>query len=450
LVKNLDYQVYLRFKRRFMKRFFTTLSAIIFCTLFTSAITFGQVSLTTLSSPVTENFDGMSSSATATLPTGFKVGTDWATGTTATTLAYGTTGTGIVTGTSSGGTINWANGVTATATDRSLGFLNTGTFTSPRSIVVKLTNNTGSTVTSLAVAFDYEKSRSGTRQFDWTFFHGNTTTPSTADAGGNQTYTADATNAVVSNPPITTAKSFTLTGLSIANGTDYYLRWTFTGLAGSSNGQGIGVDNFSVTPFGTAPLDITTPNTMPNGTVGVAYTTSLVSSGGVGPYTYMVTAGAVPTGLTLNSNGSWSGLPTAAGPYNFDVMVTDSNPFAFVNNAFSSKLNPSSPNAANTKTESFTLTIRLAPTAANASVRGRVVSETGRGLSRSVVSILDTQTGETRYARTNQMGYFTIADLPVGSFYILQPQRKGYEFAATSFQLFENLDDLIISGTPNQ
>jgi hypothetical protein len=433
-----------------MKRFFTTLSTIIFCTLFTSAIAFGQVSLTTLSSPVTENFDGMASAATATLPNGFKIGPDWATGTTATTLAYGTTGTGIVTGTSSGGTINWANGVTATATDRSLGFLNTNSFTSPRSIVVKLTNNTGSTVTSLAVAFDYEKSRSGTRQFDWTFFHGNTTSPSTADAGGNQTYTADATNTVISNPPITTAKSFNLTGLSIANGTDYYLRWTFTGLAGSSNGQGIGVDNFSVTPLSDA-LDITTPNSMPNATIGAAYTTSFTASGGNAPYTYAVTAGTVPTGLTLNSDGTLSGLPTLSGVYNFDVTITDTTPplsgITFTGNPFR-KLDAFAPNA--TKTESFTIRVLAVPTAANAVVRGRVVNQSGRGLSRSTISVFDTQTGETRYARTNQLGYFTVADLTVGNFYVMQTQRKGYTFTENSFQLFEDLDGLVITGTPNQ
>jgi Carboxypeptidase regulatory-like domain/Putative Ig domain len=434
-----------------MKRLFTTFSAIVFCALFTSAIAFGQISLTTLTSPVTDNFDGMSTSATATVPTGFKIGTDWATGTTVTTLAYGTSGTGIVTGTSSGGVINWANGITASATDRSLGFLTTGTFTSPRSIVVKLTNNTGSTVTSLAVAFDYEKSRSGTRQFDWTFFHGNTTSPATSNTGGDQSYPADANNTVVSNPPLTTSKSFTLSGLSIANGTDYYLRWTFTGLAGSSNGQGIGLDNFSVTPFGTAPLDITTASSMPNGALNQPYTTNFAATGGVGPYTYAVTAGAAPTGLTLNTNGTWSGMPTIAGTFNFDVTVTDSNPLAFIQRSFGSKLNPSSPNAANTATESFSIMIPAAPTASTATVRGRVVNESGRGLSRATISVLDTQTGVTVYARTNQLGYFTIADLPVGNFYIMQTQRKGYDFgAANSFQLLDNLEDLVITGTPNQ
>lgn len=81
-----------------------------------------QLSLTSISTAFTQNFDGMGSSGTATLPTGFRIGTDWSTGATATTLAYGTTGVGAVTGSSSGGIINWGNGVTGTATDRALGF----------------------------------------------------------------------------------------------------------------------------------------------------------------------------------------------------------------------------------------------------------------------------------------------------------------------------------------
>jgi hypothetical protein len=231
-------------------------AAFFIATLCTSAS--GQIIITSTGTAFPQDFDSMGSSATATLPTGFRIGTDWSTGTTATTLAFGTTGTGAVTGSSSGGTINWANGVTASATDRSLGFLNTGTFTSPKSIVLKLTNNTGATVTQLDITFDYEKSRSGTRQFDWTFFHGSTVTPSTSEIAGDQSYPADANNTTVSNPPTTIGKTVSLTGLSIADASDYYLKWTFTGLGGSTNGQGIGVDNFSVTANGTATPTITT------------------------------------------------------------------------------------------------------------------------------------------------------------------------------------------------
>lgn len=212
-----------------------------------------QISITTLGTSISQNFDGMGNSAAATLPTGFKFGSDWATGTTVTTIAAGTSGTGALTGTSSGGFYNFANGVTATSTDRGLGFLTSGSFASPRTIILKITNNSGSSITDLTISFDYEKYRAGTRAFDWTFFHGNTSTAGTAAVAGNQSYAVDAANVVV-NPPTSITKSINLTGLSIISGGDYYLRWTYTGLAGSSNSQGLAIDNFSLT---------TNPNSLP-------------------------------------------------------------------------------------------------------------------------------------------------------------------------------------------
>ena len=119
----------------FFSRFFSKFSAIALFVVFIVNTGWGQVSITTAGSAVTQNFNGMVTSVTATLPTGFKIGTDWSSGTTATTLGYGSTGTGAVTGTSSGGAINWANGITGSATDRALGFLSTGSYTSPRSII---------------------------------------------------------------------------------------------------------------------------------------------------------------------------------------------------------------------------------------------------------------------------------------------------------------------------
>jgi hypothetical protein len=80
-----------------------------------------------------------------------------------------------------------------------------------------------------------------------TFFHGSTTNPATSVAAGDQAYAADANNTVISNPPLSDAKSFTITGLSIANGSTYYLRWTYTGTGGSTNAKALGVDDFSIT-----------------------------------------------------------------------------------------------------------------------------------------------------------------------------------------------------------
>jgi hypothetical protein len=73
-----------------------------------------------------------------------------------------------------------------------------------------------------------------------------------------------------------------------------------------------------------APLAITTM-TLPNGTFGVAYNSTLQSSGGTPPVTWAVTVGALPAGLTLNtSTGAITGTPTTTGASSFTVKATDS------------------------------------------------------------------------------------------------------------------------------
>src|SRR5712691_4023543 len=59
------------------------------------------------------------------------------------------------------------------------------------------------------------------------------------------------------------------------------------------------------------------------GEVGVAYTATLGASGGASPYTWVLDGGALPGGLTLGSGGSVSGVPTAAGTFNFTVKASD-------------------------------------------------------------------------------------------------------------------------------
>jgi hypothetical protein len=71
------------------------------------------------------------------------------------------------------------------------------------------------------------------------------------------------------------------------------------------------------------PVITVNPSTVPNGALGVPYSQSFTASGGTAPYTYAVSAGALPTGLTLAANGSLTGTPSSAGDFNFTVRATD-------------------------------------------------------------------------------------------------------------------------------
>jgi hypothetical protein len=88
------------------------------------------------------------------------------------------------------------------------------------------------------------------------------------------------------------------------------------------------------------------PTTLPNPSVGHSYSQTLVAGGGASPYTYSVSAGALPAGLSLNAGtGVISGTPTTAASYNFTVHVSDSStgPGAPFSTSLAYTLNTSQP-----------------------------------------------------------------------------------------------------------
>ena len=73
------------------------------------------------------------------------------------------------------------------------------------------------------------------------------------------------------------------------------------------------------------PLAITA-STLPSVTVGTAYSQVLKAAGGTAPYTWSITSGKLPAGLTLTSStGTISGVPTQSGTSAFTASVIDSS-----------------------------------------------------------------------------------------------------------------------------
>jgi hypothetical protein len=70
-----------------------------------------------------------------------------------------------------------------------------------------------------------------------------------------------------------------------------------------------------------------TSTTLPAGTFDTAYSQTVAATeiGYQGAFSYAVTAGTLPPGLSLNSDGTLSGTPTAAGSFSFTVTATDSS-----------------------------------------------------------------------------------------------------------------------------
>ncbi len=69
-----------------------------------------------------------------------------------------------------------------------------------------------------------------------------------------------------------------------------------------------------------------TTASLPNGRVGTHYSKTIAKAGTQGTVSFSLTAGALPTGLSLSSStGIISGIPTTAGSYNFTIQVSDDN-----------------------------------------------------------------------------------------------------------------------------
>jgi len=156
---------------------------------------------------------------------------------------------------------------TAAASDRAIGGLRSGTLIPVFGSC--FTNNTGSTIASLSIAYTGEEWRLGTAdrpdQLDFQYSLNATSlvtgtwvdanaldfiTPNTAAPTGAKDGNAAANR---------TALSSTISGLSIPNGATFWIRWNDLDASGADDG--LAVDDFSLTPNGAAPPDYTITTT---------------------------------------------------------------------------------------------------------------------------------------------------------------------------------------------
>jgi autotransporter-associated beta strand protein len=289
-----------------------------------------------------QNFDGITTGQTSSIASAapgwsfFRSGTSSVqpnyttsgSNTTAVTQNAGTTGTtGVVSALSSGGAYLWVSGTLASGTDKSIGYLSTGSYPGTTSaapgqslaILFGFTNTTGATITTLDLAWNYERYRMGSRTQGWDFYTSTDGSTWSANSLGNATYSGTST-AIVYNPPESTAKAVSIPSLSISNNANYYLRWSFVTTGSWTNSQGLGIDDFT--------MNLTTS--------GSGVSTDLYWDGVAG---WNATApGAGGTGSWADGSGSWdaskkanfggtAGTVTAA-------TVTASNGLAFTTTGY--------------------------------------------------------------------------------------------------------------------
>lgn len=302
-----------------------------------SWISSAQIGITT--SAATQNFDGIGSTATASLPSNWKMtaagvsAPTWsAAGNLTATTDAASTGTP-----SAGGRYNWGNGTTTT--DRSIGFMTSGGYASPNSIMAYCQNNTGTTMSAVTIAFDYERYRVNTAACSVTFFYSTDGSTWTAATAGDSGAFATGTSSYTFTGGTTVSKSFTLSGLSVASSGALYLRWNFN--TTGTNSQGVGLDNFSITAVNALDGSITesdwgtalaTSTGGPTPSFGASHAINALYCYGDATYLYFAIAGNVQTGnrilLFIDSksggynNGSFSRTNAPQGIDDFNSSTT--------------------------------------------------------------------------------------------------------------------------------
>ncbi len=251
-----------------------TLVSMAFLRFGVSADTTTPVSIAALGTPVTQNFDTLVSSGTGTLAANTPVGWGFSESTANTTYTAGT-------GSSNTGD-TYSFGLTPVS-DRALGQLRSGAVSTILGGTFQ--NNTGATITSLAISYVGEQWRLGAtgrtvaERMDFQY---------STNATSLTTGTWIDVNALDFNPPITgptvgpldgnagpnrLSLSSTIIGLSIGNGANFWIRWTDVDATGADDG--LAVDDFSLTASGGDAAPTVTSTTPVNGATNVAVSSTV-------------------------------------------------------------------------------------------------------------------------------------------------------------------------------
>jgi gliding motility-associated-like protein len=141
------------------------------------------------------------------------------------------------------------------------------------------------------------------------------------DASNTFTYT------LVSGTGDTDNAAFTISGssLRITASPDFETKNSYSVRVRTTDQGGLTYEKVLTIAVSDVTELVFTTTTLPNATVAASYSQQINVTVGASPYGFAVTAGAVPSGLTLSTTGLLSGTPTSGGNFNFTVTATDQN-----------------------------------------------------------------------------------------------------------------------------
>jgi hypothetical protein len=123
-------------------------------------------------------------------------------------------------------------------------------------------------------------------------------------------------------PPGLTLSTSSGTSVSISGIPTVEGSFNFTVQVTNSSGTPLS-QSFSIVIAPPPSLSVAT-RSLANGTEAEAYSAALQAVNGTPPYSWKLTAGTLPVGLSLSPTGVIAGVPTMAGTSSFTVQVTDS------------------------------------------------------------------------------------------------------------------------------
>lgn len=157
-------------------------------------------------------------------------------------------------GVTSGGIYSFDNG-----TGASLGFQGSGADMTPGSLTLAIANNTGDVIDDLELTYEIWVYNNANRANSFNFEHGSDNVSFAAEAALDFTTPelADGSPAWVSE-----TKTITITGVNIADGDNYYLKWKTDYVSGGGSVDEISIDNIELTGLGAGPTVAANPNTL--------------------------------------------------------------------------------------------------------------------------------------------------------------------------------------------
>jgi sugar lactone lactonase YvrE len=224
-----------------------------------------------------------------------------------------------------------------------------------------------------------------------------------------------------------------LSGTPTAAGSFTFMVQAQDSTSGESGGPYTGSRSYSVTIA--APTIVIAPSTLAGGTVGSSYSQTISASGGSGTYSYAVTSGTLPAGLSLNSaTGALIGTPTTAGGSTFTIAATDTV--------------ATGPGAPYTGSQSYSLTVAPAsvseaptsvalasssnPALAQSSITFTATVSAASGTPTGSVNFLDGTTTLGLGTLSSRVATFTTSSLAVGAHSITAVYSGDANFTSSS------------------